>query len=207
MSSGTRSYRSPRREQQAAENRALVLAAATRLFSERGWAGSGMRDVAERAGVSVETVYAGFGSKPALLLAAIDAGVVGDTEGVPLAERPEFAALGVGGLDERIAATATLLTRINERTWGLRRALVEAAASEPQLAEKLRELERSRRANVRSGAERVAGRPLSDEVVDGVWALSGAEIFFLMTQVAGRSVQEYHAWLAGTLARLLEVTS
>src|SRR5829696_4529614 len=67
-----RAYRSPRRQQQAAETRAAVLAAAVQLFGERGWAATGMREVARAAGVSVETVYAGFGSKSDLLLAALD---------------------------------------------------------------------------------------------------------------------------------------
>jgi len=91
-----RAYRSPRREQQAAETRAMVVAAAARLFGERGWAGTGMRDVARAAGVSVETVYASFRSKADLLLAAIDVAVVGDAAPVPLDQRPEFAALGSG---------------------------------------------------------------------------------------------------------------
>ena len=51
-----RAYRSPRREQQAAETRSMVASAAARLFGERGWAATGMREVARAAGVSVETV-------------------------------------------------------------------------------------------------------------------------------------------------------
>ena len=41
--SGTRRYRSPLRRMQAAQTRAVVLEAATRLFAERGWAGTGVR--------------------------------------------------------------------------------------------------------------------------------------------------------------------
>ena len=79
MSSGQpqarRTYRSTRRREQAAETQAAILEAATRLFGERGWAATGMRDVARQAGVSVETVYTGFGSKSDLLMAAIDVAV------------------------------------------------------------------------------------------------------------------------------------
>ena len=60
---GRRPYRSARRQQQAAQTRALVLAAATSLFADRGWSSTGMRDIAKAAGVAVETVYASFGSK------------------------------------------------------------------------------------------------------------------------------------------------
>jgi len=69
-----RAYKSARRQQQAVNTRAEVLDAALLLFADRGWAGTGMRDVAREAGVSVETVYANFRSKSDLLMAAIEVG-------------------------------------------------------------------------------------------------------------------------------------
>jgi AcrR family transcriptional regulator len=200
---GRRTYTSARRRQQAAETRALVLAAATSLFAVRGWSATGMRAIANEAGVAVETVYANFGSKTELLLTAIDVGVVGDAEPVPLSERPEFAALGVGSFADRVAAAARLLTGINRRTWGLRRALNEAAGSEPQLAAKLHELESRRRDNIRQGAEMVVGRSLDDDELDGLWAVMGADVFHLLTQIGDRPVRDYERWLANTIRRLL----
>ncbi|HQR25480.1 MAG TPA: helix-turn-helix domain-containing protein [Nocardioides sp.] len=201
-----RPYRSARRQQQAAQTRALVLAAATVLFAERGWSSTGMRDIATEAGVAVETVYASFGSKPELLLAAIDVGVVGDAEPVPLSHRPEFAAIGVGSLTDRIGAAAQLVSGINQRTWGLRRALTEAAGSEPQLAAKLHDLENSRRADIRQGVEMVLGRPVDDDVLDGLWVVMGADVYHLLTQIGERSVAAYESWLAVTVERLLIVS-
>jgi AcrR family transcriptional regulator len=182
-----------------------VLAAATSLFADRGWAATGMRDIAGEAGVSVETVYASFGSKTELLLRAIDVGVVGDTEPVPLSQRPEFAALGNGSVPDRIDAAARMLTGINRRTWGLRRTLTEAAGSEPQLAARLHELERRRRDNIREGVEMVVGRPVEDDVLDGLWVVMGADAFCLLTQVGGRPAADYERWLATTIGRLLSL--
>lgn len=200
---GRRAYRSARRQQQAAQTRALVLGAATSLFADRGWSATGMRDVAKEAGVAVETVYANFRSKTELLLAAIDVGVVGDAEPVPLSQRPEFAALGVGSYADRVAAAARLLTGINQRTSGLRRTLGEAAASEPELAAKLVELENRRRNNIRQGAEMAVGRPVDDHELDALWAVMGADVFHLLTQIAGRPVDSYEQWLAEIISRLL----
>ena len=180
-----------------------MLAAAASLFADRGWSGTGMRDIAQEAGVAVETVYANVGSKTELLLTAIDIGVVGDAEPVPLSQRPEFAALGVGSLDERIEAAARMLTGINRRTWGLRRALHEAAVSEPRLAARLHHLERRRRDTVRQGVEMVVGRPVEDDVLDGLWVVMGADAYVLLTQVGGRPEDEYERWLATTIRRLL----
>lgn len=198
-----RPYRSAHRQQQAAQTRALVLAAATSLFADRGWSATGIRDIAREAGVAVETVYANFRSKTELLLAAIDVGVVGDVEPVPLSQRPEFAALGVGSFADRVAAAARLLTGINQRTWGLRRALSEAAVGEPQLAAKLDELESRRRDNIRQGVEAVVGRPVDNDALDGLWVVLGADAFHLLTGVGGRSVQAYERWLATMIRRLL----
>ena len=71
----------------ALQNRQAVLEAATARFCERGWAAS-VRDIARAAGVSVETVYAHFGSKVDLLNAVVDVAVVGDDEPVALVDRP-----------------------------------------------------------------------------------------------------------------------
>jgi AcrR family transcriptional regulator len=198
-----RAYRSPRRAQQAAETRADVVAAAVRLFGARGWAGTGMRDVARAAGVSVETVYAGFRSKGDLLLAAIDVAVVGDAEPVPVAQRPEFTALGSGTRQQRARATARLVTGINQRTAGVVLALREAAASDPELAERLRERERRRRVNVEQGVALVVGRPLPPGEVDGLWAVLAVEVYQLLTELRGWTPQQYEDWLAGVIDRLL----
>lgn len=200
---GRRPYRSTRRRQQQAQTRELVLAAATALFADRGWSGTGMRDVARQAGVAVETVYSNFGSKTELLLAAIDVGVVGDVEPVPLSDRPEFAALGRSSMAERLAAAARLIAGINQRTSGLRRALGEAAASEPDLGPKLVELESRRRENTRQAAEMVVDRPVDDDELDALWAIMSIDVFHLVTEVRGRSVRSYEEWIAELIPRLL----
>lgn len=181
----------------------MVLATATSLFAERGWSATGMRDIAKEAGVAVETVYANFGSKTELLLTAIDVGVVGDAEPVALSQRPEFAALGIGSIADRIDAAARMLTQINRRSWGLRRALNEAAGSEPQLASRLHELERRRRENIREGVEMVVGSPVEEDLLDALWVVMGADVFWLLTQVGGRSADHYERWLATMISRLL----
>jgi AcrR family transcriptional regulator len=198
-----RAYRSERRQAQAAQTRAQVVEAATGLFSERGWAGTGMRDVAERAGVAVETVYAHFRAKPDLLLTAIDVGVVGDTEPVPLSQRPEFAALARGTRQERMAAAAHMLSTINHRSWGLRRAMAEAATGDSRLADKQQELERRRRDNIRTAAAVVVGHEVDDDQLDALWVAMNAETFVLLTQVRGRSVESYERWLVATMNRIV----
>ena len=198
-----RAYRSPRRQQQAEQTRADVLAAAANLFGTRGWSATGMRDIAREAGVAVETVYANFRSKTDLLMAAIDIGVVGDDAPIPLAQRPEFAALAAGDFSDRVAAAARLVTGINGRISGLRRALGEAAASEPELATKLTQAENRRRINIRQGIELITGGGVDDDLRDEVWALTSVDVYHLLTGIGAWSVPRYETWVAEVLNRLL----
>lgn len=204
--SDRRAYRSPRRQEQAAQTRAAVLAAAERLFATRGWSGTAMRDVAAEAGVSVETVYAAVGAKTELLVAALDVSVVGDADPVPLAERAEFAALADGTVDQRLVAAARLVTAIHERNAQLALALVQGAATEPDLARLLADAEGRRRLNVRRAAELISGRPVEDAQADALWAITSADVFRLLTGVAGWSVQAYEAWAVRAIARELGLT-
>jgi AcrR family transcriptional regulator len=56
----------------AARNRARVLAAAERLFADRGVAGTTMDDIAQAAGVGKGTLYRRFGDRSGLALALLD---------------------------------------------------------------------------------------------------------------------------------------
>ena len=69
---GERRYRSPLRQERAADTRRRIAAAALDLFAEHGFGGTTVTAIAERAGVSAQTVYATFGSKGELLRALLD---------------------------------------------------------------------------------------------------------------------------------------
>src|SRR5947209_681205 len=129
-----RTYSSSRRAQQAAQTRDDVIGAATELFGTLGWAATTVAAIAARAGVAVETVYKSGGAKAALLRAAMEAAVVGDTDDTPLAERPEYQkAIGEGELHARIEQSAAITATIHERSGGLWLAITEAAASDPKI--------------------------------------------------------------------------
>ncbi len=200
----TRRYDSTLRRRQAEQNRRSILDAATTLFAERGWSVA-VRDIADVAGTSIETIYAHFGSKPDLLKQVLDVGVVGDDEPVALAERPEFTALAHGSPGERAAAAAALVTAISRQTSGVQRTLREAAATEPELAARLEEARGRQRLNVQDGGAMVAGRELSSAVATGLWAVLSAEVYELLTGSAGWSPDQYEQWLAGAIIRLLDL--
>jgi AcrR family transcriptional regulator len=61
-----------RRVEQVERNRELLLAAARRVFLQRGYSGASLEAVAEEAGFSKGVVYSQFGSKADLFLALLE---------------------------------------------------------------------------------------------------------------------------------------
>jgi AcrR family transcriptional regulator len=76
------------RAEQARATRRRIVAAAAAQFVAHGYGATLLDQVAEQAGVAVQTVYFHFGNKRTLLKEALDVAAVGDDEPVPLLERP-----------------------------------------------------------------------------------------------------------------------
>ena len=198
-----RDYQSPLRAQRAEQTRSALVGAAAGLFTTKGWAATGMRDIAAEAGVATETVYAYFSSKRLLLQAVIDVAVVGDERPLAVAERPEFVDLGRGSRADRIAAAARLVTAIHERTAAFAHVLREAAPSDAEIAEMLSETRERQRRDVDSGAALVMGREPTPKERDGLWAVLSPEVYLLLVDESGWAVNDYERWVAETLERVI----
>jgi AcrR family transcriptional regulator len=88
-----RAYDASRRREQARARRLAVVLAARDLFERDGFRPTTIAAIAAHAGVSAESVYKGFGSKPALAKAVFDLVIAGDDEPVPVAERAAMRAI------------------------------------------------------------------------------------------------------------------
>src|SRR6266511_6119830 len=82
-----RRYNSPRRREQAAATRREILAAAQRLFEQRGYAATTMAAIAGDAGVALKTVYVAFETKSGVLRALWNLLLRGDRDEVPVAQQ------------------------------------------------------------------------------------------------------------------------
>jgi AcrR family transcriptional regulator len=199
---GRRRYTSTRRAAQAAQTRRDVIDSAIALFDESGWSATTLPAIAARAEVAVDTIYSGFGSKKALLREAIDVAVVGDDEPVPLAERPEFRALGEGPVEERMRRGITLNAEIQRRAAGLWGAMLEAAPGDPEIAGWATELEQGRRLDLSRGLERILGLPVDNRTLDVLWALLGSEVFLKLRSI-GWTFEEYTEFMLDATRRIL----
>jgi len=203
MATKTRTYNSSRRSRQAAQTRDEILSAAIELFSESGWAGTTLAAIAERAGVAVETIYAGFGSKKQLLRIALDVAIAGDTAEIPVADRPEARRLAEGTTDDRLHAAAALTATAHDRTLGIIRALNEAARSDDEVERWRHELEKARRKEVEIGLERVLDRKITDDrFIDLVWTVLSPEIYDKLVTDAGMSRDQYERTIYDALKAL-----
>jgi AcrR family transcriptional regulator len=106
-----RAYRSPRREQAAADTRTAILDAAERLFAEHGYARTTVAQVAAAADVAANTVYTSVGGKPQLVVALTERG----TDDPNLARvLQDIDAMTDGTEIVRRLATGTAVTRRNQ---------------------------------------------------------------------------------------------
>jgi TetR/AcrR family transcriptional regulator, regulator of autoinduction and epiphytic fitness len=206
-----RPYRSPRRQAQARATRTAIVEAALRRFVADGYAGTTIEAIAGDADVSAATVYGTFGSKRALLSAAVDASVRGEDEDIPLAEQEWVKGLAA------LPDTGTKLRRVfaglrvvYEHTAGIERVVEEAASTDAEIAELARELWRRQRqdaANFRSffiGDGGAVFRGLTpDQDRDALWSLTGLTVFRRLVEECGWSPDQWERWVVDLCERLL----
>jgi len=204
----TRSYTSPLREEQARQTRRRILDAAHRLLLERGYAATTMTAVATAAGVSTQTVYKVFGTKPALVKQVYDVTLVGDDEPVPFAERPEVRA-AYAETDPRrfLAAYAGLGRMLMGRLGPLLRVLLAGARSgEADLVTFVDTVNAERLAGTTMVARRLADlgalRPdlPVDRARDAIWTLNSVEVWSLLTEQRAWTGDEYEQWVGRAMA-------
>jgi AcrR family transcriptional regulator len=109
----------PKRRRDPEASRAAILEAAREVFSERGYAGGSIREIARRAGVTHGLVMRHFGSKERLLIAALPG--VRDLPSAlpgPLASLPERTARAFVEQTERTEGDSTLLALIRSAASG-----------------------------------------------------------------------------------------
>ncbi|MFD4431388.1 TetR/AcrR family transcriptional regulator [Nocardia sp. NPDC058497] len=93
MTEVKRRYDASGRRAQARARRHAMVVAAQELFERDGFRSTTIAAVAERAGVSAESVYKAFGTKAALAKAVFDVVIAGDDEDIPVYQRPEQQAM------------------------------------------------------------------------------------------------------------------
>lgn len=203
-----RSYDSSRRREQARQTRRAILQAAHDLFVEQGYGRTTIADIARAAGVSPETIYAGFKNKATVLHRVWDVTVGGDDEEVVFHERPEIQAIRAEpDLAKRFMMHARMATATARRMTPFCLAVQAAAGSEPSAAGMLAEMDRQRYEGMGvMAAEAARTGQLSvpeGECRDVVWAMTDGQLWHQFVQLRGWSDERFADWLGRTWVAML----
>lgn len=203
MSSPSRKYTSERRKLQAEQTQRQIVASARKLFAEKGYVRTTIADIARDAGVAIQTVYAGLGSKRAILAALQD--VLDEEAGT--GELHSKTAVAEDA-HEILRLVAHFRRRMYERASDIIAVAREAAPADPDVMAALEEGKH----RSRSGAGRVAKRladgsslraDVTEEMAADVLVAIADDVYVRLVDDLGWSPDEYERWLASALERLL----
>jgi AcrR family transcriptional regulator len=202
--------RGTRRGERARATRRRIIDAAAELFIANGYAATTLEQVAEGAGVAVQTVYFHFGNKRTVLKEAVDIATVGDDEPVPLLDRPWVQQTRTEPDPQRLVALWVRNSRtIFGRIAPIMRVVRDAAGVDLDMAAQWAINEQQRTVAFRLLAQLLADRGVLkpgvsvDEATDVVFALLSIEIYLLLTGSRGWTPAHWERWTAATLASSL----
>jgi AcrR family transcriptional regulator len=179
-----------------------IVRAAAEEFAAAGYVGATIGRIAERASVSVQTIYLACGNKRSLLQAYLLDAI---SSGAPPAEQ---LARRVTADDSAVAIVqvAHIVRTVAERSgipWMLYR---DAAAVDPEIAADWQELQLRRRGTFAAMLARIPDHDLRvgrAETIDTAWAIASPEMYELLVRREGYSLDQFESWLATTLAAAL----
>ena len=195
-----RTYRSTIRRGDAPR---LICAAASQLFSTKGYLGTSIDDIAAEAGVARPTVFSAVGPKPVILKAVVDQAMAGDDAPTPVAQRPWFTeATAEPDPVRSVRLHARNLTWIVQRVALLLRALETAAGVDADAAALYLDVRRQRRTGTAGIAANIASKATlrCDEQVlaDLIFTLP-PDAYVRFVHEEGWPVEKFEAWLADLL--------
>lgn len=205
-----RRYDSSRRKEQALQTRRQIVEAARQLFLSRGYTGATIDAIAQEADVAVETVYATFGNKRAILSQLIDVSLVGDEQPAPLLQRegPQ-AVMNETDQQRQVELFAKDIYEIMSRMTPIFEIMRTASKADTEIAEMYKNMLNSRAQGLMAfiRALRKNG-PLRDgvtanEAAETVWTLTSADVITLLMTDRGWSAEKYKRWLIEMLTRFL----
>jgi AcrR family transcriptional regulator len=180
-----------------------VVEAGSALFVERGFGGTTVDAIAERAGVSRKTVFTAVGGKVGLLKLAIDWALVGDDEPVPMDDRPAVQQMARETDPMTVVQLwSSLVTEIAGRLALLHPVLTAAADVDEEAAALHDVSERNRLGGARSFVEHLhALGALRDELtVERAAAMASLLMdplgYRRLVLDAGWTTEEYADWVA-----------
>jgi AcrR family transcriptional regulator len=181
-----------------------IVEAAHRLFTSQGYASTTMGQVAEDAGVAVQTVYFVFHTKAALLARTCEFAVMGKESPRPPDEQPWYRAMqDARGIDEALRHLVAGVGEIMPRVIPLK--LAARASDDPELTRVMTESEAGRAAGYRAILEILRGKAPFPQTLDPARAThllllyAGEDVYHVLVDTYRWPHEDWIDWTVGTL--------
>jgi AcrR family transcriptional regulator len=199
-----------RRETRARETRRRIIEAGIRLFLERGYVTTTVQAIADEADVAAATIYQAFGTKQAILAAALDVTIAGDDAPLALLERGWVeAAHREQDFNSRLRFVVEGAAQVAARTAPLKDVMRDAAATDIAARQLIRE-DHERRHRTHEGLVDllIEVRPLRTGLdrgrgIDTFFALVNSSTYDLLVIQQRWPMTEWQDWLIGIIEREL----
>ncbi|PYE19350.1 TetR family transcriptional regulator [Williamsia limnetica] len=196
-----------------AETRRRILEAAIEVFTESGYAAATVTKIADRADVSVQSIYSSWGNKRGLLRGMMESQVIGTQPGsvnpqdMPAAMLANFDP-ATAGPRELLAHLSHQFRLLTERAASGFHTYAQAAAVDPEAASDWQNLMEIRRMAIRNlvgvvPADRLRPGLTHDSAADTAWVIASPQSHDLLVVRAGFSYDEFEDWIRTTLTSAL----
>ena len=196
-----RPYSSPLRAESARRTRLLVRDAAARLFIDRGYVSTTVRNVAEAAGVSTRTVFTAFpGGKAELFHEALHTAIDGDTAATHT-PAPRDGDPVERILDQMVGFSTDVL----ERAGTLMTTSIESSGADDDMRRFADEGARASAENAMTLAEGLAAHELLrpeisvQRAADVLFTVVSPQVYSMLRRQCGWDVDEYRNWVKATI--------
>lgn len=206
----TRTHNSPLRRAQTAATRTRILDAAGVVFAASGYERARIEDIAAEAGVAYPTVYKAFGSKPALLTAAVAHAMSGGDDRALDTQAWFQEQLDAPDPATQLQLVARNARQLHERAGRLLEIVRVAAAGDEKASALWHTIDAERLERSRTTAKRLAAKADLNATVPAtartLWALTLPEIYVLQVHSGDLSADQYERWLAHLLIAAILAT-
>ncbi|MFI6984277.1 TetR/AcrR family transcriptional regulator [Embleya sp. NPDC050154] len=198
--------RPDKRAERSRLTRERIVAAARDLFVAQGYGATSLQEVADRAGVAVQTVYFVFRNKRALFKDVVDTSIAGDAEPVATMDRDWFHSAcaeptAAGQLRAHIRGVRDILGRVAP----IVPLIAAAAATDPEIAAQWPAGPDPRYTVQHAAAKALTSKPDARPDIDAaraadlLYGLLSPELYLIFVRDRGWSPDAWEEWVGATL--------
>ncbi|MGW3396259.1 TetR/AcrR family transcriptional regulator [Streptomyces hydrogenans] len=198
--------RPDKRAERSRRTREKIVVAARDLFVTQGYGATSLQQVADRAGVAVQTVYFVFRNKRALFKDVVDVSIAGDAEPVATMDRNWFRAAcaeptAAGQLRAHVRGVRDILGRVAP----IMPLIAAAAATDPEIAAQWSAGPDPRYTVQHAAAKALTSKPDArpdvdtDRAADLLYGLLSPELYLVFVRDRGWSPEVWEEWARAAL--------